>query len=152
MSSHAEVIDRLKEANRLERELAEMYKHTGDRADDEHIQRVLHGIAERHASHSERLTVLNDRLEREAGEGVFGELMESIGEALGGMISTIPVMIVGAGTDITYDTLGRYEGTLVGIYQAVEPVLDDEARQTITALADDCRNHMERLTEIDPLA
>lgn len=136
----------------MERQLTDLYKNAGDRAADAHAARTLHGIAERHASHAERLNHLGDRLERAAGEGVFGELMESLGEAISGMIATIPVMIVESGTDATYDTLGRFEGTLLGYYESLESVLDEQGRQIVAALAEDCRHHMERLVELDPLS
>ncbi|HVK40415.1 MAG TPA: hypothetical protein VNA88_17930 [Candidatus Kapabacteria bacterium] len=152
MSRFGEVVDRVRETLRLERQITDYYKNTGDRSTDEHAARILHGIAERHASHVERLDHLCDRLERAAGEGFFGELMESIGEALSGMIATIPVMIVESGTDVTYDTLGRLEGTLAGRYEALEPLLDEEGRSIVAALAENCRHHMERLVELDPLS
>jgi rubrerythrin len=152
MSRFGEVVDRLREALRLERQLMDLYKNAGDRARDNHTARILHGISERHASHAERLTHLVDRLERAAGEGFFGELMESIGEAISGMLATIPVMIVESGTDATFDTLGRYEGTLVGTYESLASLLDEESAHTIAALAEDCRHHMEKLVELDPLS
>ena len=152
MSRFGEVVDSVKEALRLERQLTDLYKSSGDRASDPHVTRSLHGIAERHASHAERLEGLRDRLEREAGEGIFGELMESLGEAISGMLATIPVMIVESETDATYDTLGRYEGTLIGYYEGLHGVLDEAGQQLVAGLAEDCRHHMERLVELDPLA
>lgn len=152
MSRSGEVVDRLREALQLERQLTDLYKNAGDRIADDHAARILHGISERHASHSERLTHLCDRLEREAGEGFFGELWESLGEAITGMLAAIPVMIVESGTDATYDTLGRYEGTLIGSYEAIGPLLDEEGRHTVEALAEACRHHIEKIVELDPLS
>lgn len=152
MSRFGEVVDRIREALRLERQMVDLYKKAGDRASDAHVARTLHGISERHVSHAERLDHLRDRLEHEAGEGMFGELMESIGEALSGMVATIPVMIVESGTDATFDTLGRYEGTLVGYYESIAGHVDGEVRQTMLSLANACRHHMDRLLELDPLA
>src|SRR5688572_15637677 len=93
-SRFGEVVDRVKEALRLERQLVDLYKQAGDRAKDDHLARSFHGIAERHASHAERVEHLRDRLERDAGEGMFGELMESIGEAFSSMLSAIPVGMI----------------------------------------------------------
>jgi rubrerythrin len=151
MSRFGEVVDRVKEALRLERQLVDLYKYSGDRSPDSHAARTLHGISERHASHVERLDHLRDRLERDAGEGVFGELMESLGHAIAGMVATIPVMVVETETHATLDTLGRYEGTLLGHYEALAGAVNGEAQQLMLALAEDCRRHMERLVELDPL-
>ena len=151
-SRFGEVVDRLKEALRLERQLVELYKGAGDRTADAHASRTLYGIGERHASHAERLTHLTDRLEREGGEGMFGELMQSLGEAITGMLSMIPVMIVEAETEATYDTLGRYEGTLLGIYEPLSAVLDEDGKHLMETLIEGCRHHMEKLVEVDPLA
>jgi rubrerythrin len=151
MSRFGEVVDRVREALRLERQLTDLYKNAGDRAGDPHIARTLHGIAERHASHAERVNQLRDRLEHAAGESMFGEMMESLGHAISGALSMIPVMIVEAETDATFDTLGRYEGTLVGYYEALERVLDEDGRAFVAGLAEHCRHHMERLVELDPL-
>lgn len=152
MSRFGEVVDRLKEALRVERQLIELYKKRGDRERDSHAARTMHGIAERHASHSERVNHLVDRLERAKGEGIFGELFESLGEALSGALSMIPVMVVESETDATYDTLGRMEGRLVGYYETLAPTLDDEGRHLIESLIEGCRHHMEKLTELDPLS
>jgi hypothetical protein len=67
------------------------------------------------------------------------------------MLATIPVMIVESETDATFDTLGRYEGTLIGYYETLYGVLDDDGKHVVMALAEDCRHHMERLVELDPL-
>ncbi|MBC8144982.1 MAG: hypothetical protein H7X80_05305, partial [bacterium] len=60
-SRFGQVVDKLKEALRLERQLIELYKNAGDRSKDQHVARTLHGIAERHASQSERLHHLVER-------------------------------------------------------------------------------------------
>ena len=152
MSRFGEVVDRLREALRLERQLVDLYKRAGDRSADSHAARTLHGIAERHSSHSERLGHLVERLEREGGEGVFAELMQSLGHAISGMLSTIPVMIVESETDATFDTLGRYEGTLLGYYESLSPLLDEDGRHLLGSLIEGCTHHMEKLVELDPLA
>jgi hypothetical protein len=151
-SRYGEVIDHLKEALRLERQLIDLYKGAGDRSKDLHVGRTLQGIAERHASQSERLHHLIERLEREGGEGMFAEMMQSLGHAISGMLSMIPVMVVEAETDATFDTLGRYEGTLIGYYEALEPTLDDEGKRLVMSFIENCRHHMEKLVELDPFS
>lgn len=149
-SRFGQVIDRLKEAHRLERQLIELYKHAGDRSKDSRAERTLHGIAESHASQAERLHHLIERLEREGGDGWFAELMQSLGEALSGILSTIPVMIVESETDATFDTLGRYEGTLVGFYEALEGLLDEDGKRLVESFITNCQHHIQKLLELDP--
>src|SRR4051794_3953525 len=98
MSRYGEVVDRLDQILNVERNLVELYRHSAGLDTDAEHHRAFHAMAERHRSHVDRIEHLKEALQREGGEGFFGELIDAIGKAFGGVLSSLPLMFIEGGT------------------------------------------------------
>jgi rubrerythrin len=146
------LVDGLNEAIKAERSLADYYHNAREHTHDPAIKRVFTTLQERHYAHSEAIEVERERVQSLEGEGMFGDLFESIGRAIADTIAGLPVMGIEETSHATFETLRRFERKLCELYQEVLSLADEAGKGFLERSIEQCRGYIAKLDELDPLS
>lgn len=143
-----ELIDGLERAIEMERSAMQIYQSARRRADDAQIAR-LETIEQSHLAQMQRMETEKERIEKEEGEGILGDALESIGKAFTELLAGIPVSLIEDATVPTVKTLLRLEEELLGAYQRMLLVADPHTRVLIEGAITAGREHVAELERIE---
>ncbi len=144
--------ERLEQAEKMERRLIEYYKRAVQEARTPEIRRVMDSVMAHHTTHRERLHALHETLQREEKKSTIVEALESIGEAISGVLAGLPVELIEEETDPSIPLMIDMEEGMTAFYNELAAVEDDRIKTMALSAAADGRLHVNRLKELDTLA
>lgn len=152
MSKSENLLERLDQASVMERRLLDYSKRAVEEAQKPSRQHVMELLVAHHQTHLERLHARRELIHRERKLHFLADAVESLGDALAGVIAGLPVDFIEDETNPSIAMLIRMEEKLLAHYEATLPLADDETRTLIDSVMGAVRRHIEQLHEVDPLS
>lgn len=142
------LIDGIDRVVEMERDLMHYYKHAGDGASHQSMRHHMHVNMERHLAHIGRLELRRSRLEDEARQGRLGDFIQSLGKAVETMAAAFPMEMIVTETEPSIALFRMREEQLIGYFQELRTIADDETRQVIDAAIADCQANVDDLSAV----
>jgi len=130
---HTPIIDGLVRAIELEKTVVAYYKEAHTKGRTGEIARIMQRLEDSHFIILGRLKSRKEELEHQQGEGLLGNMLQSIGQAIVDTVAGLPVGAIHAETDPTISMLVRSEQELRAHYEHLLPLADPDTLSLIEA-------------------
>jgi len=152
MSKSENLLERLDQASAMERKLLDYGKRAAEESRTPSRRHVMELLVAHHQTHLERLHARREALHRERKLHFLSDAVESLSDALSGVVAGLPVEFIEEETNPSIAMLIRMEERLLDHYEKTLPLADEETRVLIESAIDSIRRHVEQLHEVDPLS
>ncbi len=142
------VINTLGNAIEMERTLQDYYKHAARHTKDLALLKRLEGMEERHMGLARRLNTRREALQKMNGEGVLGNTLEAIGNAIAATIAGLPVGLIRTETDPSVEMLIESEERLLEAYALLGTVVDPDTKLVVDDAVRNCTSNIELLNDM----
>jgi hypothetical protein len=154
--NHVATIHGLEKAIKLEKSMVEAYRNAGKHPAHVHQQDTardhLFVLEESHQEYANRLTGRLHALHKMDGDGMIGEALHGLRDALSNVVAGLPVDFLHSTTTTTVEMLRRAEQELITHYESILVATgDQETHALVDAAISNGRHNLDELSRIEAL-